>query len=276
MENLIDHLQQLGFGEYEARAYIQLLQQSPCNGYALAKASGIPRANIYGVLQKLEERGAVVAVEMEGVNAYSPVPPNELIHRLGNRFEKVLHSTQSLLEQVTRPPTQHFVQNLRGYPVFVEHACDLINAAAQNLTIALWQPEALVLAPNLAQASERGVELTTLCLQACPEPCGGCQGHLHRYHVTSPQAAQWLIVIADETEMVMGTTGQEAVAIRTRQPHLIELTDSYVRHSIILAAMLCDLGGNLESMLKPETQALIASVGRGKSWLDTLLHTLKN
>lgn len=56
-------LQQLGFGDYEARAYVALLQRSPLNGYELAKSSGIPRANIYAVLQKLEERNAVVRLD---------------------------------------------------------------------------------------------------------------------------------------------------------------------------------------------------------------------
>ncbi len=56
-------LQELGFGDYEARAYVALLQRSPINGYELAKASGVPRANIYAVLQKLAERGAVVRVD---------------------------------------------------------------------------------------------------------------------------------------------------------------------------------------------------------------------
>ena len=50
-------LQQLGFSEYEARAYLALLQRSPLNGYELAKVSGLPRANTYAVLQKLRNAG---------------------------------------------------------------------------------------------------------------------------------------------------------------------------------------------------------------------------
>src|SRR5262245_66664186 len=53
-------LQELGFSEYEARAYVALLQRSPLNGYELAKASGLPRANGYSVLRTLEDRGAGV------------------------------------------------------------------------------------------------------------------------------------------------------------------------------------------------------------------------
>ena len=55
MEPIVELLQKLGFGEYEARAYVALLQNRPLNGYELAKASGLPRANVYSVLQKLED-----------------------------------------------------------------------------------------------------------------------------------------------------------------------------------------------------------------------------
>jgi len=57
MADITALLQQLGFSEYEARAYLALLQRNPLNGYELAKVSGLPRANVYAVLQKLEDRG---------------------------------------------------------------------------------------------------------------------------------------------------------------------------------------------------------------------------
>jgi hypothetical protein len=45
MADLTGLLQQLGFSEYEARAYLALLQQNPLNGYELAKVSGLPHKN---------------------------------------------------------------------------------------------------------------------------------------------------------------------------------------------------------------------------------------
>lgn len=60
MADTVALLQRLGFGDYEARTYITLLQRRPLSGYELAKSSGVPRSNIYTVLRKLEARGAVV------------------------------------------------------------------------------------------------------------------------------------------------------------------------------------------------------------------------
>ena len=80
-------LQQLGFSEYEARAYLALLQRNPLNGYELAKVSGLPRANVYAVLQKLEDRGAVVRLDMPSGARYAPVTPTELTQRIASRCQ---------------------------------------------------------------------------------------------------------------------------------------------------------------------------------------------
>jgi sugar-specific transcriptional regulator TrmB len=51
-------LGRLGFLVSEARVYVALLRQQALTGYELAKVTGIPRANVYPVLKKLEQRGA--------------------------------------------------------------------------------------------------------------------------------------------------------------------------------------------------------------------------
>src|SRR5215208_5851110 len=94
MTDIIVLLQELGFSEYEARAYMALLQRNPLNGYELAKVSGLPRANIYTVIQKLEHRGAVVRLDTPGGVRYAPVDPGELTERIARRFEHVLTSVQ--------------------------------------------------------------------------------------------------------------------------------------------------------------------------------------
>lgn len=50
-------VQRLGFGGHEARAYLALLPCAQMTGYELARALGVPRANVYDVLPRLEERG---------------------------------------------------------------------------------------------------------------------------------------------------------------------------------------------------------------------------
>jgi HTH-type transcriptional regulator, sugar sensing transcriptional regulator len=271
-------LQQLGFGDYEARAYVALLQRSPLNGYELAKASGLPRANVYAVLQKLEECGAVVRTDTPAGARYAAVPVAELVQRLGDQFRDTLGATERALDEVARPIEHEYVWNTREYPLLLEQARVLLEAAQQQALLAIWSPEAKALAPALAGAEARGVELTTLCLQGCPEECGGCRGRVYRYQVAPEQRARWLVLVADGAEVLAGEIGpNDAPAVRTRQRLLVELASWYIRHSIALAGVVSDLGGRLGTLVRPETRALLAAVGPGGrqgGWLEHMRRLL--
>src|SRR3546814_12369725 len=60
--DLLQDLKRLGFTEYEARVYVQLLRQSPATAYEIAKAASVPRPNTYHALEALTKRGAVLPV----------------------------------------------------------------------------------------------------------------------------------------------------------------------------------------------------------------------
>src|SRR6476620_634079 len=98
MMETIQILKRLGFREYEARAYTALLKSSPMrgpmSGYELAKLSGIPRANVYDLLPRLEERGAVVRVDSPSGARYSAVPTSQLMPRLADRFNDDLAAAE--------------------------------------------------------------------------------------------------------------------------------------------------------------------------------------
>jgi HTH-type transcriptional regulator, sugar sensing transcriptional regulator len=66
------------FTEYEAKAYLTLLEESPLTGYAVAKNSGVPRSRIYEVLDSLAMRGDIL-VSPGNTPQYVPVPAKELI-----------------------------------------------------------------------------------------------------------------------------------------------------------------------------------------------------
>jgi predicted transcriptional regulator len=269
-------LQQLGFSEYEARAYTALLQRSPVNGYELAKLSGLPRASIYGVLQKLEERGAVIRLDVPGGVQYAPLPAEELIQRLHSQFQETLDSAQQALNEISSPAEYEYVGNTRGYPALLEHARALLSSAQERVLLAIWPQEALNLAESLAEAEARGVEIITLCLAACSQECGGCQGQIYRYQVAPEQRQRWLVMVPDRAEVLTGEIGpgEEVLAIRTRQPLLVELATWYIRHSLAVAAIVSDLGSRLGELLKAETQSILSSIdpdGQGTGWLEHMI-----
>ncbi|MHB1006036.1 MAG: TrmB family transcriptional regulator [Chloroflexota bacterium] len=276
MEGVVALLRQLSFTEYEARSYVALLRQSPLNGYEVARASGVPRADVYAVLQRLEARGAVLRVESEAGTRYAPLPPEELLRGLEARFQVTLRASRLGLEGVTAPPEYEYTGNARGYGTLLEHAGGMVEGARQRLRVALAPPEALALTGELAQADARGVEITTLCLHGCQRPCGHCRGHIHRFQLGPVPPTRWLVAVQDRREVLAGEIrhpNEEALSVRSRQPLLVEMAARYIDNSIALATLVAELGDHLEPLLTPESRAALASLGTGSgegTWLEQM------
>ena len=279
MGKIIDQLKQLGFSQYEAQGYITLLERNPLNGYELAKASGIPRANIYGVLHKLEEQGAVVRLDTPEGTRYVPIASEELIQKLRTHFQDTLEAARTSLSEIDKQVEYEQVCNLHGYQVLLDYARVFIERTEQQLLLAVWPEEAKLLQDSLQRAEERGIDVTTLCMAGCPQECGSCRGRIHRYSV-SPSQTRWLVLVPDNSEVLAGEikSDEEALAVRTHQNLLVDLATWYIRNSIALAAVITDLGAELDHLLTPETRKILVSLGPGDAeggWLEHMRQLLK-
>jgi predicted transcriptional regulator len=257
--DIVPALQQLGFAEYEARAYVALVRRNPLNGYELAKASGIPRANVYGVLERLAARRAVVRLDEADGTRYAPVPPADLMRRLGSDFQTVAAEIAQGLETLEVPPDHVPVLNVRGYAALLDHARAALRGARRSLLIAVWPDEARAMSDEVALAEGRGAEITTLCLAACERECGGCRGRVYRYQAARDGAPRRVVVVADGADVLAGEIADDgaANAVRTRAPLLIDICSSSVRSSIALAAVVADLGPRLDDAIGPATRAVL-------------------
>jgi predicted transcriptional regulator len=272
---IVPALQRLGFAEYEARAYLALVKRSPLNGYELAKASGIPRANVYGVLERLSARRVVLRLDEPSGVRYAPVPPAELMQRLGSEFQEVAAQTSRELEALEVATEREPVWNVQGYPALLDQARAALRAARRSLLLAVWPHEATALRDDVAAADERGVEITTLCMAACETECGGCRGDVYRYRATPDGVRRRLVVVPDGEDVVAGEIAAdgETHSVRTRQPLLVDICSSSVRSSIALAAVVADLGPQVDETLAPQTRAVLraaAPAGDGDAFVDRM------
>ncbi len=254
---IADALQQLGFTAYEARAYVALASGGECNGYALAKASGIPRANIYAVVDKLVQRGAAQRVERAAGTAYVAIEPNALLRDMEVERRKTMGEARRALSRLSREHHPPVALNLRDGEV-LERAAQLIDASTTNLRIALQPSEAAHLAIPLREARERGVDITTLCLERCEVECGGCVGNIHRCGLAPSHGTRWLLIVSDGHAALLGYFADRGVtAVFTRQLLVVELTAAYIQQSTTLAILGSELAGRFEGLLSAETRRVL-------------------
>lgn len=268
---VIERLTLLGFTRYEAQAYVALLRRNPLTGYELAKASGVPRPNIYAVLDRLEERGAVMRVDEESATQFVPIASEELVGRLRRDFERTLDEARVTLGEIGEKIHWEPVMNTRGYAAALALARNLVRASKRELLLAVWPQEAEALADDTAAALAKGVKITTLCLAGCKHGCGFCRGDVHRYRVDPDGRSRWLVLASDSSEALTAEVkNQEAMAVRTRQRLVVELAAWYIRHTIAVAALVKDLGEGHRDVLSPDTRAILRSIGSRDAGIDWL------
>lgn len=247
-------LEQIGFTAYEARAYVALVAGGELNGYALAKASGIPRANIYAVADKLVLRGAAQRVERPTGVAYIAVEPDSLLHGMEVERRKAIGEAQQALSRLSRERNPPIVLNLRDGEV-MERAAQLIDASKTNLHVALQPTEAAQLAASLRDARERGVTIDTLCMEQCETECGGCVGKIQRCRLMPTDGSHWLLVVADDRAALLGHfANSHATAVFTEQSLVVELATAYMQQSTTLAILGSELAGRFEDLLSPDAR----------------------
>ena len=85
-EHLINSLKKLGLTEYEAKAYVAIVELGEAEAHEVARKSGVPRTRIYDVLSKLETSGLIQRIKEPRPAVYSAISPERTLEPLKNQL----------------------------------------------------------------------------------------------------------------------------------------------------------------------------------------------
>jgi HTH-type transcriptional regulator, sugar sensing transcriptional regulator len=145
-----------GFTQYEAKAYVALVAQSPLNGSQLSQTSRVPRAKIYDTLRSLKDKGWVAEL---GQGLFAPLPPEELLKRLRHGYAADLDALEEAIKDIAAPPRLEYIWSMRGYERVMSKAREMIASAEFEIYLRVFPEEARVLDRELIQAAERRVTI---------------------------------------------------------------------------------------------------------------------
>jgi len=102
-EDAVVALERLGLSNYEARSFVALQRLGTGTARDIHEETDIPRSQVYGAADELEERG-LVSVQQSRPKRYRPVELAEARERLTAEFERDREAAFDHLERVRREP----------------------------------------------------------------------------------------------------------------------------------------------------------------------------
>ncbi len=157
MEELLEHLKELGFNTYESRVYLALLQFGNSTGYEVSKNSGVPQARAYDTLKALETKKVVVSTGEKPLT-YMPVDPKEILERYKNRYKKSMSYLKENLLSFSGDYVEPII-NIKDKKGVSDNITRLIEKAKKEILIEAWDDDFQKYVGIIKDAFDRGVEV---------------------------------------------------------------------------------------------------------------------
>jgi sugar-specific transcriptional regulator TrmB len=261
MENgPVDKLVQIGFSEYEAKAYLALLRESPVTGYQLSKLSGVPRSMIYEVLGKLTARGAAMSLRKGDSTQYAPVPAADFLDHFHRAQQELIFSLKDDLIHLTAAPNLEYVWNIEGYENILTKAQEMIVQAEKRIYLALLPDTFPALRSALREAGASGVRVVLYCTCELDFPGGRAVVAPMSEEALSQAGGLGLILVVDGAEVLIGEwlTPTHARASWTGSPLFVFVTEHHLRTDLYLPRILTLLGDRAREFIHDEDWELFA------------------
>ncbi len=166
-DKVLRDLEAFGLTTLEAKAYVTLLSFREATATALARVMGLHAAQLYGILEKLVQKGFVV--EQPGrPKVYKAVEPEKALERvlrdLRERRDRLVRVLSRVVAHPFKPAAPP-IWLVRGHRNIAEVIQDMIGSARHEILLSVSCPIFPSIVESLRIARARGVSTFILLLQ---------------------------------------------------------------------------------------------------------------
>lgn len=245
---MIERLAQLGLTRSEARVYLALLQQPDATGYEIAKLAGLQRANTYGALSSLCEKGFASPSGTDTPARHVAVPPAEALGRVKRQTERRVDGLVADLASLAEPSSATSFHTLQGREAIVQRAAALVDAAQHRVALCCWSEDLDWLADPLRAASRSGCRVVVNVFGDSDLEVG----EVFRHEDPDRTVGGHLLLLAtDHRTALVATVDGEPSALQTDQPAVARVVEKLIRHEAYLAAIFEHHRSELEATFGP-------------------------
>jgi len=238
VDNIINELLALGLSEYEARAYITLVESdSPVTAYEIAKKSRISTSKIYEVMGRLIDRKIAQPIDSQGANTYVALDPDEFIAQYRSRIETSLDRLSEGLSSIKNGQHVSTIWNLDKYDRIIEKSIRMIDSAQKNLLVSVWHEEMKSLHPALLNAEKRGVRIGVIHFGKEPQLSAGVMfPHPIADTLYKEKGGRGIAIVSDAVSGLIGTIYENGHVEGgwSESKGFVILTEDYIKHDIYI------------------------------------------
>lgn len=231
-KDIIQALENLGLSNYEAKAYLAFLSESPLTGYKLSKISGVPRSRIYETIEKLMAKGLVLSQEGE-TTLLRPVSLESFLEKKEKESRKNIDFLKENLPRIAQAEKDQGIWNITGRDRIFDIINQVISQAESHIYLVSFDSDLVFFENELIQAEQRKVSIFGVCCGTKTfdlknldshqgQPCSTCQDIA--MSIDSKQALVGCTVPADKARVAL-----------TENPGLIFVAEQYIKHEILIS-----------------------------------------
>ncbi|MFC7046762.1 TrmB family transcriptional regulator [Halobacteriaceae archaeon GCM10025711] len=154
---LRDTLEAAGLSQYQADAYVTLVELGSASAVELSDACSVPQARIYDVLRDLEDRGYVETYEHGSLEARAH-EPSAVVEDLQEQAAAALSAAEEIEQRWERPAVErHSVSVVNRFETVLRRAEEYVSEATSEIQLSATVDQFRELADELAAAQDRDV-----------------------------------------------------------------------------------------------------------------------
>lgn len=234
--SIIEDMKSLGLSEYEVKAYLNLLEQYPVNGYILSKESGIPRSRIYEVLDSLENK-QLVFEQNDGKNTlYYPLEPELFISRLKKSFDNKINNIEEYTRNIySEEKSDNKLIVIKGRESIIDFLKLLISDAKKRIALSIWEEEINDISKALKDAISRGVAVKGIYFGK-NNSFEELVSHRRIERYLSEKKERYMTVTIDGVHVLYGVISryEESKVTWTKDAAFVDMSEDYISHDLMV------------------------------------------
>lgn len=248
MDEVIEHLKELGFNTYEAKVYLALLKKYPATGYEVSQIANVPQARAYDTLKALEKEKVVVASNEKPIT-YTPIKPSELTKRFKRKVNSTIDFLDKNLPNVKEDYTEPIL-SISGAANIREKVVEIIKGAQKEIYIEVWSQDFRFIESYLLEAYNRGVEVKIVGYDNFKSSFGLVFEHGSAKEIEASLGGRMIILTVDNEEGIIGNSSSNTLenlhVVWTKNQGVVFLIKEFIVHDMYLL----DVQKNLSEQMK--------------------------